>query len=75
MAERYDWLLVVRNPFDRMLSEFYCKWGGVGKDEGNTMSKKKFNHELTKLIKEHVEDEGIGGHYTPQSEYVPGEAV
>ena len=28
---KYDWFVVVRNPYERLISEFYCKWGGVGK--------------------------------------------
>ena len=31
VQERYDWFMVVRNPFERMVSEVLCKWGGVGK--------------------------------------------
>ena len=32
LQQKYDWFMVVRNPYDRILSEFYCKWGGVGKN-------------------------------------------
>ena len=28
---KYDWFVVVRNPYERLISEFYCKWGGIGK--------------------------------------------
>ena len=23
--------MVIRNPYERLISEFYCRWGGVGK--------------------------------------------
>ena len=28
---KYDWFMVIRNPYERLISEFYCRWGGVGK--------------------------------------------
>lgn len=30
LLQKYDWFTFVRNPYERMISEFYCKWGGLG---------------------------------------------
>ena len=26
--QSYDWFMVVRNPYERLVSEYYCKWAG-----------------------------------------------
>ena len=28
LLKKYDYFCVVRNPFDRVISEYFCKWGG-----------------------------------------------
>jgi hypothetical protein len=73
---KYDWFMVVRNPFDRILSEFHCKWGGVG-DKARTTSKTDFNSILRQKIRRTLnatlDGTDIGGHYTAQSRYLmPG---
>jgi hypothetical protein len=67
LQQKYDWFMVVRNPYDRILSEFYCKWGGVGKN-ALQYNKKQFNNKLQDLIVNFQKRKRVG-HYTPQYRY------
>jgi hypothetical protein len=40
---------VHRNPYDRIVSEFHCQWGGVGTD-AHLYNVTTFNHYLVKRI-------------------------
>lgn len=31
VVDKYDWFMVVRNPYERVLSAYYCKFGGIGR--------------------------------------------
>jgi hypothetical protein len=31
IIDKYDWFMVVRTPYERILSAYYCKFGGVGR--------------------------------------------
>lgn len=46
---KYDWFIIVRNPYDRILSEYYCYNGGIGK-KNITHTKKEFNNYLMNKI-------------------------
>lgn len=84
LKEMYDWFMVVRNPYDRILSEFHCVWGGIGGSSGSQhitnqriemSSKETFNNFLISRIKNcylrvwHANGV-LGDHYTPQYEYL-----
>lgn len=69
LKNKYDWFVVVRNPYDRIISEFYCNYGGIGikphlNDEFDLTD---FNNYIKKKILKRQE---IGDHYTEQYKYI-----
>ncbi len=76
LVQKYDWFMVVRNPYTRIISEFHCKFGGMGAQPEKMLgfSKGDFNNYLIKKIEEikppnkyHLP---AGHHYTPQHYYI-----
>ena len=63
----YEYFLVCRNPYDIILSEFHCKWGGVGMNIDN-YTKKDFNNYIRKKI---LNMKKSRGHYMQQYKYIP----
>lgn len=58
----YDLFTVVRNPYNRCLSEFYCNFNG----NRNKINKNKFNI----LIRDKILNNRSYYHWTPQYEYI-----
>jgi len=67
IINKYDWCMVVRNPYTWILSEYHCKWGGPPNPECHT--KEQMNKFLILKIKE-AEQVKRGDHYTAQYRYM-----
>ena len=70
LKNKYDWFVIVRNPYDRILSEYYCYNGGIGK-KNITHTKKEFNEYLINKIKTREQIKNIDkDHYKEQYKYI-----
>lgn len=65
LKEAYDWFTVVRNPYDRIMSEYYCNFNGI---DANAYPSRD---ESNKILIEHITNRSKkGNHYTEQYKYI-----
>jgi hypothetical protein len=66
LHKKYDWFMVVRNPYTRLVSEFYCKWGGY-KGKHDKLNEQQFNNFIKNRVKSRNENKIL--HYVEQIKY------
>lgn len=69
LKQKFDWFVVVRNPYDRILSEVYCPYAGRDrpKIKRNESGKTEFNDYIQRKIQTRYE---LGDHYGEQCFYI-----
>jgi hypothetical protein len=68
IKHKYDWFMVVRNPYDRVISEIHCKWGNNQSENLSSLSKDAFNKRIRTLIDNR--NRTSGDHWTEQWRYL-----
>lgn len=65
---KYDWFMVVRNPYERLISEFFCNFAGKENLEKiDDLNENDFNLIIKKRILNRCRK---GNHYTEQHKYL-----
>lgn len=75
LKNKYDWFTIVRNPYDRILSEYYCSFGGIG-NKNILHTKKQFNQYLiNKILYRNLVNNKTTDHYKEQYKYIDSSVV
>jgi hypothetical protein len=69
LKNKYDWFMVVRNPYERLVSEFYCRWGGLGQQKEINLNQQQFNN----YIENKILEPNKKAHYLEQHKYIDPE--
>lgn len=71
-TNRFDWFIVCRNPYDRLISEYHCYWGGNTKQLKNVFYNKQSKIIFNKFIRSSIinrKKNKYYGHYLEQNLY------
>jgi hypothetical protein len=73
IRKKYDFFLVVRNPFDRVVSEYYCEWGGPKKKWNDAARANSWIQQQLEKIEQSIEvfeaNKAAGGKRQPGRTY------
>lgn len=71
LLQKYDFFVTVRNPYERVVSEYYCKWGGPETKAVDVAHFNRFIYDRMEEVEGLINGNNkIEGHFTPQYMYM-----